>query len=265
MISNLHLIYFSATGTTKKVADAICRHLPAAETHEYNLADAQGCTVPSPLPQDSLTVIAVPVHRGRVPQLIVEKLQGLRSDGSPAVIVCVYGNRDYDDALLEMLDIATDSGFNVIGGGAFIGEHSYSTDAYPIARNRPDEEDLAQCQHFAQELNAKILDNPDYAHLCRIIVPGNAPYKAHPVVAPLSPETIAENCTLCGTCAEVCPSNAVTVDTIVTTDKDLCIWCCACVKSCPEQSRVFYDNRIEGFSKKLSVSCSERKEPEWFM
>jgi hypothetical protein len=56
--------------------------------------------------QDELVLIGVPVYAGRVPLEAVAKLRRLRVDRVPAVIIVVYGNREIEDALLELKDLA---------------------------------------------------------------------------------------------------------------------------------------------------------------
>ena len=65
------------------------------------------------LHEDDLVVIAMPVFAGRVPALAVERLRKVNPHGAKCVVVAVYGNRAYDDALIEMLDVATEIGFRV--------------------------------------------------------------------------------------------------------------------------------------------------------
>ena len=69
-----------------------------------------------------LLLIGVPVYMGRVPALIHEWLVSLRLHQTPTVCVVVYGNRVYEDALLELTDIVRGCGGIPIAGGAFIGE-----------------------------------------------------------------------------------------------------------------------------------------------
>ena len=49
-----------------------------------------------------LLVVGMPVYSGRIPASALPALRKFRGNGTPAVVVCVYGNRDYDDALLEL-------------------------------------------------------------------------------------------------------------------------------------------------------------------
>lgn len=54
----------------------------------------------------------MPVYAGRVPALAVERLKGMKTSGVKCVIVAVYGNRAYKDALVEMQDVATERRMN---------------------------------------------------------------------------------------------------------------------------------------------------------
>ena len=68
-----------------------------------------------------LCVIAVPVYGGRVAATALQRLQRLKGNGSSAILVVVYGNRDYEDALLELRDTTVQLGFVPLTAGAFIG------------------------------------------------------------------------------------------------------------------------------------------------
>ena len=80
----------------------------------------------------------------------------------------VYGNREFDDALLETKDALEANGFQVIAAAAFIAEHSM---ARSIAAGRPDGSDEALCRQFAADVMARA-DNA-----AAVQVPGNIPYK----------------------------------------------------------------------------------------
>ena len=178
----------------------------------------------------------------------------------------LYGNRAYEDALLELKNLVRANGFIPIAAGAFVGEHSYSTDARPIAQGRPDTSDLDTAFAFGRKINEKAVALSSLPSPEALTIPGNASYKDLHAPMRQSPITREELCTLCGTCAVVCPTQVITVyDAAVTTDQSGCIACCACIKSCPTQARIYTVPRINDVTQWLYDNCSERKEPELFL
>ena len=144
--------HFSPIGSTKKVADAIAAGFGTAVV-EMDLTKSD-CAVS--LGENDAVMAVLPVYAGRVPQISLDHLSSLKANGQKAVAVVVYGNREYDDALLETKDALEANGFQVIPAAAFIAEHSV---VRSIAAARPDIEDEACCRQFAIDITAK-LDNP---------------------------------------------------------------------------------------------------------
>ena len=93
-----------------------------------------------------------------------------------AVIVAVYGNRAYEDALIEMKDVVTELGFKPVAAGAFVGEHSFANEEFKIANGRPDADDLDQAAAFGKNIAEK-LAGVSSSELDAIEVPGDRPYK----------------------------------------------------------------------------------------
>lgn len=261
VIERNHLVYFSPTHTSQKVARAICEGIGMDARQEIDLTTDDGT---SPLNiKNSVCVIASPVYAGRVPVEALKRFSRLRPENSLAVVVAVYGNRHYDDALIELRDEAERMRFKVIAAASFIGEHSYSRPDMPVAEGRPDVSDLTKARDFGRRVKAMLdgLEAGSLEKLGLLQVPGNYPYKPlgpSMKVAPVS----TDNCSGCGECVDVCPTKAITVIdyTKPVTDVDLCIKCCACVKMCPCGARVF----DTPFTSKLHAMCAERREPEVF-
>jgi len=260
MISKTKLIYFSPTKTTKKIVEQIAAGINILDIEHYDLTlmepglDRQFV--------DCLAIIGTPVYAGRVPEVFLNRIEKISAVGIPAVLVALYGNRAFEDALVELRDVVVSRGFVVIAAGAFIGEHSYSTNQQPIAANRPDAADLQKAKEFgvniAKELQEKI-GKPGAE------IPGNVPYRDRVPLGGIAPETNSDLCTLCGTCAKVCPTFVIKMDGEVTTDAENCIMCCACVKYCPESARELKDPMIEAKRAMLIKNCSIRKEPASFL
>ena len=264
-INSARLIYFSPTRTTKKVIENIAQGIQIAEVVHVDLTPPEARTKELATIRDGLAVIGFPVYAGRLPADAVERFRLLKGHDIPAVIVVVYGNRAYEDALLELRDLAVETGFRPIAAGAFIGEHSYSSDASPIAVGRPDTEDLGKAQEFGKKIREKIIHVLAFQEISPLKVPGNFPYKERSTLSNISPVTQETVCSKCGECASVCPTAAIGVGDSVVTDCGICIRCCACVKACPAGARTMAEPRIKQVAEQLSVNCRERKEPETFL
>lgn len=263
---SITLLYFSPTGTTGKVLEAIAEGLGSRTIRRMDLT-LPGTKMESlaKTPGD-LTVIGVPVYAGRVPLQALSRLQRIRVKNAPAVIVVVYGNREFEDALLELRNVSAGAGFIPIAGAAFIGEHSFSTKDNPIAEGRPDEEDLERAKTFGRMVREKMngVNPPEGMPLLE--VPGNFPYRERNPSFKTSPQTDESVCVQCGKCVEVCPVTAIRLrDTTLITDADICILCCACVKNCPAEARSLTDPRLTQLAEKLGAMCRRRKEPEFFL
>lgn len=256
MIEQVNLIYYSPTGTSRKIARAIGDGLKINKITEIDLTFNEN--IVTSVDSNTLNIFAVPVYGGRLPKIFLERLGNINGNNALCSIVVVYGNRHYDDALLELKNELLDRGFKPVSAATFIGEHSYSTKEMPVAQGRPDLYDLGMAEHFGKETIDKILSVKDYNDL---IVPGNYPYKElkpSPKIAPVS----TEDCCSCGECIGSCPTHAIDFDSEgkIHTDIDKCTKCCACVKVCPIQARKF----DTPFTKFLYDNFRERKLPEFY-
>jgi len=265
-IREVRLVYFSPTGTTRTVLEGIARGVAGAEVTRVDLTPPSAANAGSaPERNDVLTVVGAPVYGGRLPVDAVSRLRRLAGPHTPAVVVVVYGNRAYEDALLELRSLAAEQGFVPVAAGAFIGEHSYSTPDLPIAPGRPDADDLTQAERFGRAIDVRLRGMRSPGRM--VEVPGHFPYKERmgSALTDISPETDDAVCGTCGDCVSACPTGAVTLAESVRTDKGSCIRCCACVKACPTGARTMGDPRILEIERWLNVNCAERKEPETYL
>lgn len=148
-IDEVQLITFSPTCTSKQVGEAIVHGTGISSVSKVDLTlEAAG---KREVPSHALAVITVPVYGGHVAPLALERMKKLHADGAPAVVVVVYGNRAYEKALVELDAFVTKLGFKVIAGATFVGEHSYSSEKYPVAAGRPDADDLEYAKLFGEK------------------------------------------------------------------------------------------------------------------
>lgn len=247
-INNVWKIYFSATGTTAKVADAITSQLTAhsirEKTHDFTLPQAR--TSFPEISNGDLVVFGVPTYAGRVPNLLLKYLGTIQGNGALAVPVVTFGNRAFDNSLIELRDILESHGFKTIAAGAFVCEHSFS---HTLAAGRPDEDDIALAKDFAETIYNKVskIDLNLYRHE-PIFVDGDedAGYyqpktdEGTPIdIRKVKPKTDA-SCTKCGTCAKVCPMGSISFEDFSTIN-GICIKCGACIKKCPVKAKYFDD------------------------
>lgn len=251
----LYNIVFSPTGGTKKVSALLTDALDG-EVALVDLTDSKQDFHTVSLTQEDVAVISVPSYGGRVPAVAVKRLCMVHGNGARAVLVCVYGNRAYEDTLVELEDAAKQAGFQVIAAVAAIAEHSI---ARQFAAGRPDAQDAQQLYEFARQIQAKLSagDSTEPA------VPGNRPYKKAGGAGMVPKPTKA--CTKCGVCAAECPVQAIDKENPKKVDEKACISCMRCISVCPHSARKVNPVMLSAASLMLKKVCSERKDCELFL
>ncbi len=260
----IKLIYFSPTGTTRKVLESIAEGMAVEDVEHINLTLPQGAQNPIPTFSEELVIIGAPVYGGRLPVDAIQRFKHLKASKTLAVLIVVYGNREFEDALLELNNLAIEIGFHPVAGAAFIGEHSFATKDLPIANGRPDSLDIQKAMEFGAALKDKVtaLKSPDGQIVLEI--PGRFPYEGGVRSIAASPISKEDTCTVCGTCATVCPTAAISINGSVETNIEQCIRCCACIKNCPTGARIWEDSTMKNIANWLNQNCSNRKEPQIF-
>ena len=151
-VKQVKLIYFSATGTTQKVLESIAKGITAEDVEHINLTFPEGTQQTIPLLSDDLVIIGAPVYGGRLPVDAVNRFKQLKADNTLAILIVLYGNREFEDALLELKNLSIELGFHPVAGGAFIGEHSFASKDVPIANGRPDSLDVQKAIDFGVKI-----------------------------------------------------------------------------------------------------------------
>ena len=251
----LYDIVFSPTGGTKKVADDLIGALEGDVT-TVDLTDSKQDFRAVLLTKEDVAVISVPSYGGRVPAVAAERLGMVHGNGARAILVCVYGNRAYEDTLVELEDAAKQAGFQVIAAVAAIAEHSI---ARQFAAGRPDAQDAKQLADFAKQIQHKL----SAADTSEPAIPGNRPYKKAGGAGMVPKPT--KECTNCGICAAECPVQAIDQENSKKVDEKACISCMRCISVCPQDARKVNPVMLSAASLMLKKVCSERKECELFL
>ncbi|MCQ4638253.1 EFR1 family ferrodoxin [Anaerovorax odorimutans] len=256
-------MYFSPTGTTEKIVRCVADVLAGndqAEVFDFTLPQSrsEGKT----FTEKDAVVFGVPVYAGRVPNVLLKYLDTVQGGGALAVPVVLYGNRNYDDALIELRNILEKNGFHTIAAGAFIGEHSFSK---ILAAGRPDDKDMELARDFASKI---VLENRGM-----IQVKGEDPIRGYYQprdrkgvfidIRKVKPLT-ADSCTDCKLCAQVCPMGSISFDN-VREFTGICIKCGSCIKKCPQGAKYYEDEGYLYHKHELEEGYTRRAEPEVFL
>lgn len=245
-MDRLCVMYFSGTGGTEKIAKTVSETIGRQlNIHNLEVLDFTPLKNRKEVPifnKQDIVILALPTIAGRVPNLMLEYLKKIQGNGALGIAVMTFGNRSFDDSLMELSLIMDECNFTVIGGGGFSCEHSFST---ILGKGRPDEEDIKDAVEFGKKIADKI-KNSDFS---RPTVKGNNP--VHPYFQPqdrhgnhidirkVKPKT-NDKCTDCKICAILCPTGAIDYDNVKNVP-GVCMKCCACIKKCPENAKYFDD------------------------
>lgn len=253
----IYHITFSPTGTSRKVSGQIVKEFTGEfGGEEINIDLCEENPEQIQIEQDALCVFSVPCYGGRIPKTAAERLVNIKGASTAAVVCVTFGNRAFEDALLELSDAVTDNGFSVFAGCAVVTEHNIM---HVFGTGRPDAVDCEEIQKFAEETAAKFqehgMNSPEF--------PGNRPYKEWKGSS-LQILVDEETCSNCGLCAAKCPVQAIFPDR-KETDATRCINCMRCIEICPKKSRYLAGEVLQGMVERLRTACEERKNNKFYL
>lgn len=272
-ITNVKAVYFSPTGNAKKVVLTLSNALAEAlgvpvESFDYTLPAAREGV--KSYGSTDLVVFCTPVYAGRIPNKMLPYIQsGFEGNGALAVPVAVFGNRNFDNGLIELRNELETHGFHTIAAAGIPTEHVFSS---KLAPGRPDARDLAAIRDFAARIAQKVRSMTELPS--PVAVRGDNP--VGPYYTPLGadgkpamflkakPVTDPSKCVHCGACVKVCPMGSIPADA-PDTCAGICIKCQACIKTCPQGAKSLTDAAFLSHVTMLEENYARRAEAEWFI
>ena len=249
----VNVLVFSPTGNSELVALTVASELG----EKVNVVDLTKThlMVETFDPKDPM-VIAGPVFGGRLPSLMVERLKSFSFNGVKVITLVTYGNRAFEDALLELNNTVSELGGTPIASAAVVARHSMVP---TVAQNRPSDVDLANLKAFARMAKKKLSQTEFDA----LKVPGDFPYHSW-TKSPLTP-IIDGNCVKCGQCVRLCPVGAIDANDPSKVDAEKCILCMRCVFVCSQKSRVLPEPVRVMIGQKLAPVAAIHRDNEFFL
>ena len=262
MNRNLKILYFSPTDGTKKIVKTIANSINS-NYEEFDITLPKNRTNYIEFSDNDLVIIGTPTYAGRFPKILTSYIEKIKANNTLAVFITTYGNRDYEDALLEQYDIFTSKGFIALGAATFITEHSSTN---KVATGRPDINDLKIASDFGNTIFKRINELNSLSELSVLSLPGNKPYIVKNLAMPVMVPETNEKCIICGICAKHCPTSAIDFSDCKTIDASKCIKCNSCVKRCPFNAKSITHEAYKNMQNMLITKLANKKrEPEIFL
>lgn len=285
MIKKIWAASFSPTGGTEHIVSLLaeemgkCLKLPVHKI-SFTLPDERkkSCT----FTEEDLLILGTPVYAGRIPNKILPDVdRSFEGNGTLAVAVSVFGNRNYDDGLMELALLLENHGFCVAAAAAAAARHAFSDD---IGAGRPDKQDEEELRVFARRAAEKIKEfsgvekivsgNKAACGILALQITGHNP--VGPYYTPLradgqpakflkaKPVTDENLCNRCGTCAQVCPMGSISREDPSVVN-GICIKCQACIRACPTQAKHFEDEDFLSHVEMLREHYTRRAANAFFL
>lgn len=231
------VLFFSPSGTTQKIAKSIAHALQLTQIEYIDLTkpSIRQCTH---IVTNDLVIFGAPVYEEYIPQLVLDSLKNISFSAQPCLAFSVYGNIGYGLSLKQLHSELSARGLRIFSMGAFIAEHSFSSESAPLAKNRPNDTDLTEAAYLAKDF-LELVQNMGQP-LSYSDIPGKLP-----LMAKILPKDSAKlftktpkldaACNNCRLCIHKCPNQAIDSNLVI--DEDKCLRCFACVRNCPQHAR----------------------------
>lgn len=242
---NVTILYFSQTGNTRQVAEALVDGFREAGHAAHTLPFKKAA--PQSLPTDNLLGIGAPCHSSQAPKPVKDFLRALTPRKKQRAFVFATSGGAPGRVLSDLTHALQDKGAEVIGGFLARGESHHPTPCL-IGRtpNRPNAEDLAAARRFAVALTEHLehsrsgpvaQSHPDTFRPTSWFYNWVARCSTDGLLRQLLPEPKLDpaRCTQCEWCVRECPVHNITLAPYPQLE-EACISCYRCLTGYPQQA-----------------------------
>lgn len=242
---NVTMVYFSQTGNTRKVAEAMAEAFRGAG-HRVRTIPLRKATSQDAATGDLLG-IGTPCFSSQAPTPVKEFLRTLPALDKRRAFVFATSSGAPGRVLYDLASLLRETGAEVVGGFLARGEMHHPAPCL-VGRmpNRPDEEDLARARRFATTVAEHLATGqpgPVAESRPDTFKPGGWFYD---LVAMLStdgllrlalpePKLDSTQCNQCGWCVKECPMDNIGLEPYPVLGNQ-CIRCYRCLTGCPREA-----------------------------
>jgi len=249
---NIKIIYFSATGNTAKIADAISETLEAYENisvEKLNITSFSSRENNPSLDKYDGIFFGFPIYALRAPKMLREWIKTLKGNNQKVSAFFTYGGVTVGIAHHNIKKILEDKNFQVVSTGEFLGKHTSNLAGWNLMNDRPNQEDLDIAKEYAEKTLMRFMgkdvgivnfDNPEMTEKQVDRIEDSSNKRRIP---PSRQGTDCSMlCKMCKTCEEDCPTNAMNAES-GEADPERCIGCLRCINNCPDKALKIADRK----------------------
>ncbi len=244
------IIYLSSHGTTQTAMTAFAESLTengvTFDIHNLNTFKEKKDIekLYAMIPEYPLIVLGSPTYFHHAPPVFMEFIKSIpaTSTDQAVCLLSTFGGVSSGVIQYDLAKILEKKKYRLIGGMKVLTEHCLTFQKNtPFYAGHPNETDLAEIKTFGKEIAGRLTGN-DRVHYKA------AAFKDKPFLVNFIDDHInklnnftwampnvkvnKKTCTSCGICAQNCPTQNISINTIAEHGKR-CTYCYGCVRACP--------------------------------
>ncbi|MDK2940370.1 MAG: hypothetical protein PWQ51_2535 [Methanolobus sp.] len=262
---NVIVVFFSATGNTRKIADTIKSKLSdlGVSVTQFDISSPKDRNKNISFSDYDAVFFGFPIYSLRAPRVCREWLMRQNGESKRCSVFFTYGGFGKEPAHYYIKELLEKRDFSLVSTAEFLGAHTFNYSGWEAAQGRPDNSDMK----VAEEYTIKTLERFRADKLTKVDDFEKPPYPVEQLdeaekyrfrLITQLPTRDGKECCLCMQCEELCPTGSMDAVRGIVNPKS-CIACFRCIASCPEN--VLHTNDIaNSWENKLKMHNTSKEE-----